>query len=210
VPETYPATLGVILAGGLARRLGGADKPLLRLGRQPLLSRVAERLGPQCEGLIINANGSQDRFKDMALPVVPDCLPDFPGPLAGVLAALEWAASCTPPTEWVVSVPCDTPFLPLDLVSRLHEVRASAQMPLACASSGSGIHHAVGLWPVRLRHDLRGCLLNGTRSIREWTGPRGVAHAHWTGDDPDPFFNINTFDDLAGANTWVEGPRARF
>lgn len=207
MPDSHPPTFGVILAGGLARRLGGADKALLPLGGRTLLARVAERLGPQCDRLIINANGSPEPFEDTGLPVVPDSLPERPGPLAGVLASLEWAASCTPSAEWVVSVPCDTPFLPSDLVWRLHEIRAASQVPLACASSESGIHHAVGLWPVRLRHALHEAIRNGTRSIREWTGPRGVAHAFWTGCNPDPFFNINTLDDLAEANAWADEPR---
>jgi molybdopterin-guanine dinucleotide biosynthesis protein A len=211
VTRRCPSTLGVVLAGGLARRMGGADKPLLSIGGRSLLSRVVERLGPQCKEVVINWNGPLDRIEEPALPIVPDSIPGFPGPLAGILAALDWAALSHPSIDWVVSVPCDTPFPPLDLVPRLHEGRAASGVRIACAASRHRVHHAVGLWPVALRHDLREAItLEGARSIRGWAGPLGVAQVDWPGDPVDPFFNINTFEDLAEADLMVERFAAGF
>lgn len=205
-----PPTLGVILAGGLARRMGGGDKPLLVLHGRMLLEHVSRRLAPQCEGLILNANGDASRFGETGLPVVPDTLPDHPGPLAGILAALEWTARHRPAVEWIVSVPGDTPFVPRDLVHRLHAARAAADQPLACASSGSQPHFAVGLWPVRLRQDLHHAVTaRGIRSIRDWAGLHGMAEASWPTEPLDPFFNINTPEDLSRANALVEQDPAR-
>ncbi len=205
-----PSTLGVILAGGLSRRMGGGDKTLLSIGGRTLLELVSTRLAPQCDALILNANGDPSRFGRMALPVVPDGVLDCPGPLAGILAALEWAALHRPSTQWVVSVPGDTPFVPEDLVHRLQEAREAAGLPLACASSGSQPHYAVGLWPVRLRHDLRHAITaRGIRSIKDWGSLHGMAQASWPSEPLDPFFNINTPDDLDRAKAMVEPRPAR-
>jgi molybdenum cofactor guanylyltransferase len=203
MPPPVPPTLGVILAGGLARRMGGGDKPLLRLAGRPLLDHVAERLGPQCESLILNINGDPARFSELQFPVVADSIPSHPGPLAGILAALDWAARHRPALAWVVSAPGDTPFLPPDLVSRLHEAREVAGRPLACAASGGQLHPAVGLWPVGLRHDLREAIARGLRSVRDWARLHGLAEASWVPAPLDPFFNINTPEDLAMAGAWV-------
>ena len=204
MPPPVPPTLGVILAGGLARRMGGGDKPLLRLAGRTLLDHVAGRLGPQCSGLILNVNGDPARFGAVHLPVVPDPLPGHPGPLAGILAALDWAAAHRPGLAWVASVPGDTPFIPPDLVLRLHEAREAARLPLACAASGGQLHPAVGLWPVDLRHDLREAVASGgLRSVRDWANRHGMARASWGGEPLDPFFNINTPEDLARAGAWV-------
>jgi molybdopterin-guanine dinucleotide biosynthesis protein A len=167
--RSHPPILGVILAGGLSRRMGGTDKALLPLAGRTLVEHVAERLAPQCESVILNANGDPARFARIPLPVVPDSIPDYPGPLAGILAALEWSAAHRPDIAWVVSAPADTPFIPRDLVLRLHDACNEISKPIACAASGSQAHFAVGLWPVSLRHDLRQALVNhGTRSIRDW------------------------------------------
>jgi len=204
MPPPVPPTLGVILAGGLARRMGGGDKPLLALGGRPLLDHVAERLGPQCRGLILNINGDPSRFGEPRFPVAPDPLPGHPGPLAGILAALEWAALHRPALAWVVSAPGDTPFLPPDLVPRLHEAREAAGQPLACAASGGQLHPAVGLWPVDLRHDLREAIASrALRSVRDWGNLHGMAQASWSSEPLDPFFNINTPEDLAKAGAWA-------
>jgi molybdenum cofactor guanylyltransferase len=201
-PVSPPSTLGVILAGGLARRMGGVDKPLLELAGRPLLAHVAERLGAQCQGLIVSAHGDPARFAAMDLPVVADPVPGHQGPLAGILAALEWASVSRPETQWVVSCPGDTPFLPPDLVRILHEARHNSQKPMACASSGPNIHHAVGLWPVRLRDNLRNALIvKGLRSVREWASIHGVAHASWPDEPVDPFFNVNTPAEWAQAQS---------
>ena len=201
----HPATLGVILAGGLARRMGGGDKPLLELGGESLLASVEQRLNPQCDGLILNANGEPSRLSETRLPVVPDTVPGHPGPLAGVLAALEWAAIHRSSIAWVISVPGDTPFIPHDLVARLHSVREATHMPLACAASGFHEHYTICLWPVELRHDLRHALtIEGVRRVEDWAKKRGLATASWPTEPFDPFFNINTPEELIAARVLVE------
>ena len=199
--SALPSTLGLVLAGGLARRMGGGDKALLRIGRSTILERVLDRLTPQCSRLIRNANGDPARFGFTGVPVVPDQVPDFAGPLAGVLAGLDWAATHAPDTAWIASVPGDCPFLPRDLVARLHAARSAADKPLACARSGEWRHPVVGLWPVALRADLRYALTQeGLHKIEVWTARHGVAIADWPATPIDPFFNVNTPDDAAAAN----------
>jgi molybdenum cofactor guanylyltransferase len=203
-PSPAPPTLGVLLAGGLARRMGGGDKPLRAIAGRTILERVVERVAPQCSGLVLNANGDPARFAALGLTVVPDPVPDFAGPLAGILAALDWAAEHRPGIAWVASVAADTPFLPRDLVSRLHAAREAAGTPLACAESGGRAHPVNALWPVRLREDLRGALLDeGLRKIDLWTARHGIAAAAWATDPVDPFFNANTPDDLAAAEAVI-------
>jgi molybdenum cofactor guanylyltransferase len=200
-----PPTLGVILAGGLSRRMGGGNKSLLVFEGLTLLEHVAQRLAPQCESLIINANSEFPSFENLPFPVVPDLVGGSLGPLAGILTALEWTAAHRPGIEWIVSIPGDTPFIPLDLVRQLHEARRESERPLACASSGSQVHFAVGLWPVSLRQDLRQALLeNDMRSVGDWAGLYGYAEAFWPVEPVDPFFNINTPDDWAEANVLAQ------
>jgi len=194
-----PDTLGVILAGGLARRMGGGDKPLRPLGGRPMLDHALARLSPQVAAVLINANGTPDRFAGYGLPVVADGLADHPGPLAGILAAMEWAAAHRPDLPWVVSVPGDSPFIPPDLVARLHAAREAAHVPLACARSGGQAHPPVGLWPVALRAELRAALEAGERKIDRWTARHGCVHADWPDTPFDPFFNANAPEDLATA-----------
>ncbi len=197
---TYPATLGLVLAGGLARRMGGGDKALLRIGDATILERVLDRLTPQCSGVILNANGDPGRFAFTRLPVVADDVPGFAGPLAGILAGLDWAATHAPGVAWIASVPGDCPFLPRDMVARLHAARATDRQPLACARSGEWRHPVVGLWPVALRADLRHALVaEGLRKIEVWTGRHGIAIADWPTAPVDPFFNVNTPEDAAEA-----------
>ena len=199
-----PPTLGVILAGGLARRMGGGDKPLRPLAGQPLLAHVVARLRPQVAALVVNANGEPARFAGFGLPVVPDGVPDHPGPLAGILAALDHAAAAHPGLDWVVSVPGDSPLIPPDLVARLHAARAAAAVPMACARSGGWSHPPVGLWPVALRGELRAALLAGERKIDRWTARLGCATADWGDSVPDPFFNANTPEELAEAEMLLQ------
>jgi len=197
---TEIAKLGLVLAGGLARRMGGGDKPRTTIGGQTILSRVIDRLAPQCTRLILNANGDPARFADTRLPVVADDVPDFAGPLAGVLAGLDWAAANVLGIEYVASVPGDCPFLPRDLVARLHQARANAAEPLACARSGAWRHPVAALWPVALRDDLRRAVTQeGLRKIEVWTARHGVALADWPAEPVDPFFNVNTPEDAAAA-----------
>jgi molybdopterin-guanine dinucleotide biosynthesis protein A len=195
-----PATLGLVLAGGLARRMGGGDKPLTKIGGATILTRVLERMKPQCARIILNANGDPARFADTGLPVIADDVPDFAGPLAGILAGLDWAAANAPDIAFVASVPGDCPFLPCDLVARLHAARAASGLPLACAHSGDWRHPVIGVWPVALRADLRAALTQeGVRKIELWTARHGVALADWPAEPVDPFFNVNTPEDAAVA-----------
>jgi len=195
-----PPTLGLVLAGGLARRMGGGDKARIRIGGLSILQRVLACLGSQCDSVIINANGDPARFADTGLPVVADSVPDFAGPLAGILAGLDWAAAHAQQCEWLASVPGDCPFLPKNLVARLHQARAAAGTLLACARSGEWRHPVVALWPVALRDDLRRALIDGgLRKIEIWTAQRGVAIADWPAEPIDPFFNVNTPEDAARA-----------
>lgn len=195
-----PPTLGLVLAGGLARRMGGGDKALLRIGEATILERALGRFSPQCARVVLNANGDAARFAQAALPVVPDGVAGFAGPLAGVLAGLDWAAAHAPDLAWVASVPGDCPFLPRDLVERLHAARREAGTPLACARSGDWRHPVVALWPLALRADLRHALVvEDLRKIEVWTARHGVAIADWPAEPVDPFFNVNTPADAAEA-----------
>jgi molybdenum cofactor guanylyltransferase len=197
---TIPPTLGLVLAGGLARRMGGGDKARIRIGGTTILQRVLACIRPQCTAIIINANGNPARFGDVGLPVVADSVPDFAGPLAGILAGLDWAAANEPDTEWIASVPGDCPFLPKNLVARLYEARTAAGVPLACARSGEWRHPVVALWPVKLRDDLRHALVDeDLHKIEIWTARHGIAIADWPAEPIDPFFNVNTPEDAAKA-----------
>lgn len=195
-----PSILGLVLAGGLARRMGGGDKARIRIGGNTILERVLARLAPQCGAMILNANGDPARFGDTGLPVVPDTVPGFAGPLAGILAGLDWAAANAPQVTDIVSVPGDCPFLPPDLIPRLEQARKAADLPLACARSGDWRHPVIGLWPVGLRGDLRTALVeDDLRKIEAWTARHGVAIADWPAVPFDPFFNVNTPEDAAEA-----------
>jgi len=197
---TETPTFGLVLAGGQARRMGGGDKALIRIGDATILDRVLVRLAPACTGIVLNANGDPARFARHGLPVIADDVAGFAGPLAGILAGLDWAASHVPDIDWIVSVPGDCPFLPRDLVQRLHQARRDAGTPLACAQSGAWRHPVVGLWRVALRHDLRHALVEeDLRKIEVWTARHGVALAAWPADPVDPFFNVNTPADVAEA-----------
>jgi molybdenum cofactor guanylyltransferase len=174
-----PPTLGLVLAGGLARRMGGGDKARIKIGGATILQRVLACLKPQCSRVIINANGDPARFADTGLPLVADSVPDFAGPLAGILAGLDWAAANSPADEWLLSVPGDCPFLPNDLVARLHQARTDADA---------------------LREDLRRALVEeNLHKIELWTARHGIAIADWPDKPTDPFFNVNTPGDAARA-----------
>lgn len=202
--------LGVILAGGLATRMGGGDKGLLPLGAQTLLHHVIDRLEPQVAGLCLNANGDPSRFGDLGLPVVADSIEGFAGPLAGVLAGLDWAAEHG--ADCIVTAAADTPFLPCDLVPQLLLATEGMAAPLALATtprsgdalkSGGGKrvnrHPTFGIWPVALRDDLRAALKGGVRKVVIWTDQHEGREALFPADPFDPFFNINTPEDLAQA-----------
>jgi molybdopterin-guanine dinucleotide biosynthesis protein A len=180
--------------------MGGGDKAHIRIAGATILERALARLKPQCAATILNANGDPARFAYTGLPVVPDNVPDFAGPLAGILAGLDWMAEHAPEIAWMVSVPGDCPFLPDDLVARLHAASAAENLPLACARSGDWRHPVVGLWPTALRDDLRRALVEeGLRKIEVWTARHGAAIADWPDRPVDPFFNVNTPEDVATA-----------
>lgn len=208
--------LGVILAGGLATRMGGGDKTLLSVGGESLLSRIIDRLEPQVAGLALNANGDASRFADTGLPVLPDSIEGFAGPLAGVLAGLDWAA--TQGADSIVTVAGDTPFFPCDLVPRLLLAAEGQPHPLALAATPRTGHEALksggkrvnrhptfGLWPVALRDDLRAALGDGLRKVVAWTDGHGAGEALFPAEPFDPFFNVNTPDDLAHAEALLKG-----
>ncbi|MGJ4905112.1 molybdenum cofactor guanylyltransferase MobA [Bradyrhizobium sp. HKCCYLRH2060] len=191
---------GVLLAGGRAQRMGGGDKPLRMVDGRTILERVIARLAPQCSRLILNANGDPARFAGNGLAVVPDGVAGFPGPLAGILAGLDWVAAHMPEARWMLSAAGDCPFLPRDLVARLATARAAEQAELAVAASGGQTHPVIGLWPVGLREDLRHALVaEDIRKVTRFTARYKVATVSWPSVPLDPFFNANTALDLAEA-----------
>ena len=193
--------LGVILAGGLATRMGGGDKGLLPLGQTTILSHVMGRLEPQVACMALNANGDPARFSELGLPVLADSLSGFLGPLAGVLAGLDWAQG--EGADSIVTVAADTPFFPCDLVPRLQLASEGMANPLVLARTPDGRQPTFGLWPVALRDDLRAALQDGLRKVVLWTDCHDGRTAMF--DDPgEPFFNVNTPEDLARAGTLLE------
>jgi len=198
--DDSPKTLGVLLAGGLARRMGGGDKPMRTIGGLTIMERVISRLAPQCDRLILNANGDPSRFGAFGLPVVPDNIEGFAGPLAGVLAALDWSAAYQPDIKWVLSTATDCPFLPRDLVKRLHQARAAEGSQIAVAASGGHVHHVVALWNVSLRDQLRHALTKeDIRKVGFWMARYKPTTVTWPDTPLDPFFNANTIEDIAEA-----------
>lgn len=197
------SVLGVILAGGQARRLGGGDKALRELAGKPLLAHAIDRLAPQVAQIVINANGDPARFDSFPVPVVADTVEGFAGPLAGVLSGLEWAAEHAPDCEWVVTCATDAPFFPEDLVARLRAAVADGA-DMACAESNGRKHPVFGLWPVRLRADLRCALVaEDIRKVDLWTSRHALKSVDFPAPVVDPFFNINRPEDLAEAERIV-------
>ena len=198
------ATLGLILNGGQARRMSGADKGLVRLAGRPMLAHVIDRLRPQCAMLALNANGDPSRFARFRLAVIADDPPGFAGPLAGVLAGLEFCAAGAPRMTHVVTLAADTPFAPRDLVVRLDAARQTSGAAIAVAASGGRAHHVASLWPVGLAPALRNALTNeGLRRVEAFAGRFPVAVVEWEGEPFDPFFNVNTPEDLARAEAML-------
>jgi molybdopterin-guanine dinucleotide biosynthesis protein A len=209
IPAPMPASpsrkpIGVLLAGGLSRRMGGGIKTFKQLGGRPILEHVIERFKPQCATLVLNVNEKAEGFANTGLPLIPDTLPDHVGPLAGILAALEWVAAHHPDCDTLASVATDSPFLPDNLVLRLEEARQAAKTPLACAQSGQKRHPPFGLWPVALRHALRAALVSEhLRKMDVFMTRHGCATAVWNTDPFDPFFNVNHPEDLIEAETYL-------
>ena len=189
--------LGVILAGGQSTRMGGGDKGLLTLGDRPILQHVIDRLKEQTRAIALNANGDPARFAAYNLSVIPDSVGDFAGPLAGVLAGLDWAAEQN--ATHIVTAAADTPFFPADLVSSLTLAAEIQGKPIALARTENGRHPTFGFWPVALRDDLRAALESGIRKVVQWTDAHGTAMADFHDTRFDPFFNVNTPEDLKRA-----------
>jgi molybdopterin-guanine dinucleotide biosynthesis protein A len=202
-------TLGLILDGGLARRMGGLDKGLAPLAGRPMLAHAIDRLRPQVAALALSANGGQARFEAFGLPVVPDSPPGPAGPLAGVIAGLEHCARSAPDLTHAASLPVDTPFAPADFVARLHEARRASGAEIAVAVSGGRAHHVAALWPVALAGDLRRALVKkGVRKVESVLQRFRVALVEWPDAPFDPFFNVNTPEDLARAGAILSGASA--
>lgn len=198
--RTEPPPPAVILAGGLARRMGGGDKPLLPLGGRPVLAHVLDRLRPQAGAVALNANGDPARLAGFGLPVLADSLPDRPGPLAGVLVAMGWAAAQG--AAHVLTVPGDSPFLPEDLAQRLMAARGPQGLALAATHEADGTlrdHPVCALWPVALRDALAAALARDERRVRAFTEAHAPGRAVWEAGRADPFANLNTPEDLARA-----------
>lgn len=189
--------VGLLLAGGQSRRMGGGDKALRELAGVPLLAHVIARLRPQVAALVLNANGDPARFAAFGLPVVGDSIAGFAGPLAGVLAGLDWAAAQRPDCSHVLSVATDAPFLPRDLAARCVAAVNAAGADLAYAVSGGRAHPVFGLWPVRLRDDLRRAVAEeGVRKVDRWTARYRLVAVPFPDVPIDPFFNANRLEDL--------------
>jgi molybdenum cofactor guanylyltransferase len=205
------ACVGLLLAGGLSRRMGGGDKALRLLGGKTLLDHVIDRMRPQVAALVLNANGDPSRFARFGLPVAADSVAGFAGPLAGILAGLDWAAAERPDCAHIVSIATDAPFLPRDLVARLLDGMTTAGAELACAASGGQPHPVIGLWPVRLRDALREAVVEeGIRKVDVWTARYRLATVAFPDETPgvDPFFNANRPEDLDRAAALLDGPAA--
>ena len=196
MPEERVA--GVLLAGGLARRMGGGDKCLLELGGRPMLAHAIARLQPQVAALVVNANGDPGRFERFGLPVVADLVAGFAGPLAGVLTGMAWAERAVPEAQWLVTAATDTPFFPTDLVARLLAEALDAEV--AFAMSDGRTHPVFGLWRLSLIEDLRTALaLEDERKIDRFAGRYRVAVVDFPSTPFDPFFNVNRREDLSDA-----------
>lgn len=200
--------LGLILAGGLSRRMGGGEKALMPLAGAPMLARVIGALDAQCERLAISANGDPARFARFSLPVFADSVAGSAGPLAGILAGLEWAAREAPEATEIVTLAVDTPFAPDDLVERLQQAWRASGAEIAVAASGGRRHHVVALWPVALAGPLRRALVEqGVRKVEVFVERHAVAIAEWPVQPFDPFFNINTPEDFAAAQALFTQPK---
>ncbi len=201
---------GIVLAGGLSRRMGGGDKGLRELGGRPLMARTIERLSAQASPIAINANGDPSRFAAFGLPVIPDLTADRPGPLAGVLAGMRWAEKAAPGARFIVTAACDTPFFPQDMTARFLAAAGSTYPAIALASSAGRVHPVFALWPVSLAGDLQEALASGARKVGDWID----RHEHFIvefrpvslgGTLADPFFNVNTPGDLTQAASFLAG-----
>lgn len=196
--------VGTLLAGGLSRRMGGGDKNLLQLGGKPILRHAIDRIAPQVDTLILNANGNADRFAEYGLPVIGDVIDGYAGPLAGVLTGLEWASVNEPTCEWVATFATDAPFVPKNLVEALLKSIEVKGADMACAVSNNRTHPPFALWPVRLKDELRAAMIDEEiRKVDLWTARYKIVHVPFEGEGIDPFFNINKPDNLDEAERFL-------
>ena len=201
--------VGLLLAGGQARRMGGGDKCLRDLGGETLLARAIARAAPQVSQLLLNANGDPDRFADYGLTVITDVIDGFAGPLAGVLSGMTWLARHRPQAPWLATFPTDAPFFPTDLVARMQTAVADGRAQLCCATSGGRSHPVFALWRVDLKDDLeRAMVHDGVRKIDAWTATHDLVEVEYGSDPIDPFFNANRPADLETAAGWLTKVRA--
>lgn len=201
-PAEMADTVGVLLAGGLARRMGGGDKPLKSLGGTPILDRVIARARPQVSELLLNVNGDPARFAPYGLPTAGDVIDGHAGPLAGVLTGMEWAAQNRPEAVWLASFATDAPFFPEDLVRRMRDAVEEQGADMACAMSAGRTHPVFALWPIGLKDALRRAMVEeDMRKIDAWTARFKIIHVEFSADPVDPFFNINKPENLAEAET---------
>lgn len=202
MPDKKSEIIGVILAGGLSRRMSKQNKCFIPLNGKPLIEHVLEKLIPQCDTILINSNKQNERLVTYKLPIVRDTLEGFLGPLAGILSVMEWTKQHKPECKWIVTVPVDTPFLPDDLVSKLYQSVQSNHSELACACSQERSHPVIALWPTSLSDDLRHALIDEQmRKIDLWTSRYNISHQDFSNDHVDPFFNINCNEDLIEAES---------
>jgi len=200
------SVVGVLLAGGLSRRMGGGDKNQLSLGQHPILDHVIDRVKPQVNTLILNANGDPERFAGYDLPVVADVIDGYAGPLAGILTGMEWAETHVPDAQWLASFPTDAPFLPRDLVTKLIAATAAEDADMACAMSQDRTHPPIAVWPMSLAVELRQAMVDeDMRKIDRWTARYKIVHVPFDDPDMDPFFNINRAENLEDAERYLAG-----
>ncbi|MEO0810497.1 MAG: molybdenum cofactor guanylyltransferase MobA [Pseudomonadota bacterium] len=205
-PPSHLEITGIVLAGGKSRRMGGGDKGGVEVAGKPMLQHIVDRFRPQVGRLAINANGDAKRFAAYGLDVFPDATRDYPGPLAGILAGMVWAGKNTPKARWIASVPIDIPLLPLDLIARLRAACAANPVAVAIAGSNGRLHPVIGLWPIGFSGDLAAALENGVRKVQHWTSRHHAIAVDFpaveiAGRCVDPFFNVNTPQDLAALRT---------
>lgn len=199
-PDTSTDIVGVLLAGGLARRMGGGDKPLRTLGGKPILDHVVARARPQVRSLLLNVNGDPARFASYGLPMAGDVIKGHAGPLAGILTGMEWARKTHPEAKWLASFATDAPFFPATLVQDLRRAAEAEGAEIACAQSGERTHPVFALWSVALADDLRAAMIGeDMRKIDAWTARYRIVHVDFPTDPFDPFFNINKPENLAEA-----------
>ena len=197
----------VLLAGGLSRRMGGVDKTLIEVAGQSLLQRVIERTKPQVCAMLLSANGDRTRFSAFDLPIRSDVVDGYAGPLAGILTGMEWVKETQPGVQWLISLATDTPLIPDDLVARLQAAVMSEGSDIAYARSGRFDHPVFGLWPVLLADDLRHALVSDNiRKLSHWCARYKAARVIWPDGDADPFFNINTPEDIARFGERIKDP----